>query len=60
MKNIVLIFTFLAASISVSAQVMTPEMLWQLNRVGVIGLSNDGSEVIFKVTNQYCHLKVKA
>lgn len=50
MKNIVLIFTFLAASISVSAQVMTPEMLWQLNRVGVIGLSNDGSEVIFKVT----------
>lgn len=50
MKNIVLLFALLAASISVSAQVMTPEMLWQLNRVGVIGLSNDGSEVIYKVT----------
>lgn len=40
----------MALSFAVSAQVMTPKMLWELNRVGVVGLSNDGSEVIFRIT----------
>jgi dipeptidyl aminopeptidase/acylaminoacyl peptidase len=50
MKNTRLIIAFMALSLSVSAQVMTPEMLWELNRVGVIGLSNNGNDVIFAVS----------
>ena len=50
MKNILLIMAALALPIAVNAQVMTPEMLWELNRVGAVGLTNDGSEVIFRIT----------
>ena len=40
----------MALQLSVSAQVMTPEMLWELNRVSVVGMSDDGNEVIFSTT----------
>ena len=50
MKNILLIIAFLTLSISVRAQVMTPELLWSLNRVGVVGLSNDSKDVIFSIS----------
>jgi dipeptidyl aminopeptidase/acylaminoacyl peptidase len=50
MKKIILVLAVLAISITVHAQVMTPEMLWELNRVSVVGLNNEGNEVIFKVT----------
>ena len=50
MKKISLLFAFLALQLMVSAQVMTPKMLWELNRVSSIGLTNDGSEVVFRIT----------
>ena len=34
----------------VQAQVMTPELLWQLKRVSPVGLSDDGKSVIFRVS----------
>jgi dipeptidyl aminopeptidase/acylaminoacyl peptidase len=34
-----------------SAQVMTPESLWQLKRISPIGLTNDKAEVIYSVTS---------
>jgi dipeptidyl aminopeptidase/acylaminoacyl peptidase len=33
-----------------SQNVMTPELLWQLGKVGGIGISNDGENVIYSVT----------
>jgi dipeptidyl aminopeptidase/acylaminoacyl peptidase len=50
MKKTLSILVFMVLYISVSAQVMTPEMLWELNRVSVVGLANDGNEVIFSTT----------
>ncbi len=47
------LYTFLVAIICglpVQAQVMTPELLWQLKRVSPIGLSDDGQTVLFSVT----------
>lgn len=40
-----LILPFLA-----SAQVMTPEMLWSLGRVSAVGISQDGANLVYKVT----------
>lgn len=37
-------------SVIAHAQVMSPEMLWQLKRVSPIGLTNDGQSVIFRST----------
>jgi dipeptidyl aminopeptidase/acylaminoacyl peptidase len=50
MKKSILSIAFLAWSLAASAQVMTPEKLWGLNRVSVIGLSDDGNQVIFRIT----------
>ena len=50
MKNLLLITAFLAFSISVKAQVMTPEMLWSLNRVSAVGLTDDGKDVVYRYT----------
>ena len=50
MKKTLSILVSMALYISVSAQVITPEMLWELNRVSVVGLSDDGNEVIFSTT----------
>lgn len=37
--------------VSASAQnVLSPELLWKLGRVGVIGISKDGKSVVYKVT----------
>ena len=45
------ILLFLFISISVTAQDrMTPELLWDLNRVSAIGLSDDNTQVVFSVT----------
>ncbi|MDH5381081.1 MAG: DPP IV N-terminal domain-containing protein, partial [Cyclobacteriaceae bacterium] len=37
-------------TISAHAQVMTPELLWSLKRLSPIGLTKDGKEVIFSVS----------
>lgn len=47
MKKIYLLPVFLFFLVPVTAQVMTPEKLWSLERVSPVGLTNDGKKVIF-------------
>jgi len=50
MKPILTFILTICYSIVSQAQVMTPELLWQLKRVSPVGLSNDGQSVIFNVS----------
>ncbi len=50
MKNL-LIFILLTFSFSLSAQkVMTPELLWELGRLSVVGISDDKKSIVYKVS----------
>ncbi|MFD0975549.1 S9 family peptidase [Salinimicrobium gaetbulicola] len=49
MKKIYLFLVFSGICLAASAQVMTAEKLWELDRISPIGLSNDQQKVIFKV-----------
>ncbi|MGB5464419.1 MAG: S9 family peptidase [Aureibaculum sp.] len=46
-KLSLVIILFLAFSINSIAQVLTPEKLWELERISAVGLTEDGKEVIF-------------
>ena len=46
MRNFLLVL-LMAGIYSVSAQTLTPEKLWELERVSAVGLSDDGQKVIF-------------
>ncbi|MDX1602399.1 MAG: S9 family peptidase [Salinimicrobium sediminis] len=46
MRNFLLVL-LMAGVYSVSAQTLTPEKLWELERVSAVGLSDDGQKVIF-------------
>lgn len=37
-------------SVAASAQTLTPEMLWKLGRVSVLGLTKDGQTIVYKVS----------
>lgn len=37
-------------SVAATAQTLTPEMLWKLGRVSVLGLTKDGQSVVYKVS----------
>ncbi|MEO1054902.1 MAG: S9 family peptidase [Bacteroidota bacterium] len=50
MKSILTLLIAAFCSLAAQAQVMTPELLWQLKRVSPIALSNDGQSVIFRVS----------
>lgn len=50
MKKIALIFLSVMAIQASAQQVLTPETLWKLNRVSVLGISIDGKSIIYKVT----------
>lgn len=50
MKNIFISILFVALSIVARSQVMTPEMLLELNKVSAVGISNDGKDVIFNIS----------
>ncbi len=50
MKKITLIFAIFAASIIHAQQTMTPELLWQVKRISPIGISEDGTEIFYKVS----------
>lgn len=50
MKKIGFIMLLLLGNHFLLAQVMTPELLWKLNRISPIGLSNDGKDVIYAST----------
>ena len=50
MKKLVAICTLSLISLfAFSQNVMTPELLWQLGRVGGVGIANDGKNVIYSV-----------
>ena len=52
LKQIILFFLIGMISISLSAQngVLTPEKLWQLERIGGVSVSPDGSKIAYSVT----------
>src|SRR5690606_34784087 len=45
-----LVFVLVFTGLSASADVLTPEKLWQVERVSALGLSEDKSQVFFNVT----------
>ncbi|WP_339701045.1 S9 family peptidase [uncultured Marixanthomonas sp.] len=50
MKKIILILSvMLSSSLMIGQQTMTPELLWQVKRLSVMGLDQDGSTIFFKV-----------
>ena len=51
MKKIFLFALSLASFTAFSQEVMTKELLWKLGRVSAVGLSDDGKNVIYKVTH---------
>jgi dipeptidyl aminopeptidase/acylaminoacyl peptidase len=51
MKRLVLLLPAVIIAIQAWTQtVMTPELLWQLNRVSVVGITSDGQQVIYRAT----------
>jgi len=50
MKKIILILSvMLSSSLMIGQQTMTPELLWQVKRLSVMGLDQDGATIFFKV-----------
>lgn len=50
MKNTFLILSLmLSSSLMVAQQKMTPELLWKVERLSVMGLDNDGSTIFYEV-----------
>ncbi|CDF77832.1 peptidase, family S9, prolyl oligopeptidase [Formosa agariphila KMM 3901] len=50
MKKIILILLVLITSnSSIAQQVMNPELLWSVKRIGVIGISEDASQIFYSV-----------
>src|ERR1035437_8299630 len=51
MKYILLfISVFIITSTCSSQNVMNPELLWKLGRIGAIGMSKDGKNIIYSVS----------
>jgi dipeptidyl aminopeptidase/acylaminoacyl peptidase len=51
MNKKLLFCTLILISINAMAQnIMSPELLWKLGRVTVLGISNDGKNIVYKVT----------
>lgn len=50
MKKLLLIPLLMMSLNALAQNVMTPELLWKLGRVTPLGLSNDGKNIVYKVT----------
>lgn len=51
MKKQFLLIVLIMAGLTIKAQnVMTPELLWKLGRVSVLGISKDGKNIVYKVS----------
>ncbi len=48
MTRFLFLSVFLYLGFSATAQVMTPEKLWSLERLSAVGLTNDGQKVIYR------------
>lgn len=51
MKKFGFILLLIVSNQLLTAQVMTPELLWKLNRINPIGISIDGNDVIYSSTS---------
>ncbi len=51
MKKLYFFLIFSGICLSANAQTMTPEKLWELQRVSPISLTNDGQQVIFSTSS---------
>ena len=49
MKKIVVVLTCIMSLTATAQQVLSPELLWKLGRVSVVGLSKDGKSIVYKV-----------
>jgi dipeptidyl aminopeptidase/acylaminoacyl peptidase len=50
MKKLVLIALFMISNTGIAQEIMSPETLWQLERVSALGISKDGKAIIYKVS----------
>lgn len=50
MKKIFILIAFTMSLVSSAQQVLTPELLWKLGRVSVLGLSKDQKNIVYKVS----------
>ena len=51
MKKLALLsLLFMGINATVAQEVMTPELLWKLGRVTALGISKDGSKLVYKVS----------
>ena len=50
MKKLLLIPLLMMSLNALAQNVMTPELLWKLGRLTPLGLSNDGKNIVYKVT----------
>ena len=50
MRKISFLLAFLCAGFLYAQKTMTPELLWQVNRVSPVGISDDGKVLFYKVT----------
>ncbi len=48
-KTLILILTLISLN-AMAQNVMSPELLWKLGRVSVIGISKDGKNIVYKVS----------
>lgn len=48
-KNLLIISLILTGSITMAQQKMTPELLWQVQRLSVLGLNDDGSTLFYEL-----------
>ena len=49
MKKIVVVLTCIMSLTATAQQVLSPELLWKLGRVSVVGLTKDGKSIVYKV-----------
>jgi len=60
MKIKVLVIGFFALGVVAKAQVMTPKMLWELNRVSPVGITDDGKDIVYYSTKYDVEANSKA
>lgn len=49
-KHLLIVLAFISASYLYSQKTLTPELLWQVKKVSAVGISDDGENLVYKVT----------
>ncbi|MGE0771403.1 MAG: alpha/beta fold hydrolase [Cyclobacteriaceae bacterium] len=50
MRSLTIPFAWIISGVAVAQNVMTPETLWQLGRVGGVGITSDNTSVVYRVS----------